>query len=87
MLTTILFLVGLVLLWRKPSWGRVAWFSVLIAASFFMLVWISAGLYANAARDVGRVASIVGTRALIWAAAFAFSGGLIVAYQRRRDST
>jgi hypothetical protein len=83
-LTTILFGLGLVMLWRKPSWGRLIAFASLIFLAYVVLVWISSGFYLSAARSpLGERWNAVLLLALAWVGAFVSVGAVIIWVKRK----
>jgi hypothetical protein len=83
-LTTILFGLGLVMLWRKPSWGRLVAFATLIFVAYVALVWVSTGFYLSTARaPLGERWNVVLLQALLWIGAFVSVGSVMIWSKRR----
>lgn len=71
------------MLWRKPSWGRLALFVALIFSVYAALVWISSGFYLSAAEaPLDQRWNAILLQALLWSGGFAALGGVIMWLKR-----
>ena len=84
MLTTLLFIIGIIFVWRRPSWGRVIGFASSIAVVYLALVWVSSGYYLHEARaDLSAHWNVVVLGAAAWFAAFLLVGAVLNVIRRR----